>query len=408
MRLRDVRVTHKDGTIALEPVSFDVAPGEVLAIVGPSGSGKTTLLRAVAGLVGAKGTVELGGRDVTGLTTDRRDLAMVFEADTLISFLDVQENLGFGLRLHHVEKGEQNERVDAEARRLRLGRLLSRKPASLSAGESGRANIGRALVRPASAWLFDEPLAHLDPGERFDLRHRLVQEVKRQGVATLYVTHDPVEALAVGDRIAVLHQGRLVQVDTPRVLYERPANVFVATFVASQPLGLVTGRLVRSGGLAGVRLGERIVPFWAALPPELEGYQDRDVALAWRPEDVEDAVGVDDPNVARIRGVVVATEFTGPWVLAVLDIDAPPAAGAGIEAWIPVSDRARLVARLPRDHPVQVGTSLMLAVDAARAHVFDPVTGVALGHPADLERLPSATWATPANAEDDQRGGGGR
>jgi len=403
-----VKVTHKDGQVALEQVSFDVAPGEVLAIVGPSGSGKTTLLRAVAGLVDYTGTVELGGRDVTGVSTDRRDLAMVFEASTLISFLDVQENLGFGLRLHHVEKGEQSERVDAEARRLRLGRLLSRKPASLSAGESGRANIGRALVRPASAWLFDEPLAHLDPGERFELRHRLVQEVKRQGVATLYVTHDPVEALAVGDRIAVLHQGRLVQVDTPRVLYERPANVFVATFVASQPLGLVTGRLVRSGGLAGVRLGERIVPFWAALPPELEGYQDRDVALAWRPEDVEDAVGVDDPNVARIRGVVVATEFTGPWVLAVLDIDAPPAAGAGIEAWIPVSDRARLVARLPRDHPVQVGTSLMLAVDAARAHVFDPVTGVALGHPADLERLPSATWATPANAEDDQRGGGGR
>ena len=395
MRVRDLRVTHKDGTVALEPVSFDVAPGEVLAIVGPSGSGKTTLLRAVAGLVGARGTVELGGRDVTGLTTDRRDLAMVFEADTLISFLDVQENLGFGLRLHHVEKGEQNERVDAEARRLRLGRLLSRKPASLSAGESGRANIGRALVRPASAWLFDEPLAHLDPGERFDLRHRLVQEVKRQGVATLYVTHDPVEALAVGDRIAVLHQGRLVQDDSPRVLYERPANVFVATFVASQPLGLVTGRLVRAAGLAGVRLGERIVPFWAGLPPELEGYQDRDVALAWRPEDVEDAVGVDDPNVARIRGVVVATEFTGPWVLAVLDIDAPPAAGAGIEGWIPVSDRARLVARLPRDHPVHLGMPLTLAVDAARAHVFDPVTGVALGHPADLERLPSGDVGDP-------------
>ena len=147
-----MKVTHKDGQVALEQVSFDVAPGEVLAIVGPSGSGKTTLLRAVAGLVDYTGTVELGGRDVTGVTTDRRDLAMVFEASTLISFLDVQENLGFGLRLHHVEKAAQNERVDAEARRLRLGRLLSRKPASLSAGESGRANIGRALVRPASAW----------------------------------------------------------------------------------------------------------------------------------------------------------------------------------------------------------------------------------------------------------------
>jgi multiple sugar transport system ATP-binding protein len=380
-----VTVTHKDGTLALERISFEVAPGEVLAIVGPSGSGKTTLLRAVAGLVAVTGTVELGGRDVAGVSTDHRDLAMVFEADTLISFLTVQENLAFGLRLHHVEEGERNERVDAEARRLRLGRLLGRKPAGLSAGESGRANIGRVLVRQASAWLFDEPLAHLDPGERFQLRQRLVQEVKRHGVATLYVTHDPVEALAVGDRVAVLRQGRLVQVDPPRALYARPVNVFVATFVASQPLGLVTGRVVHAAGLAGVRLGERTVPFWAGLPPELEGYQDRDVALAWRPEDVKDAGGVDDPNATRLRGMVVATEFTGPSVLAVLEFEAPPATGAGIDEWMPAGDRARLIARLPRDHPVQLGMSLTVAVDAARAHVFDPATGVALRHPADLE-----------------------
>jgi multiple sugar transport system ATP-binding protein len=169
----------------------------------------------------------------------------------------------------------------------------------------------------------------------------------------------------------------------------------VATFVASQPLGLVTGRLVHAAGLAGVRLGERTVPFWEGLPPELEGYRDRDVALAWRPEDVKDAAGVDDPNVARLRGVVVATEFTGPSVLAVLELDAPPATGAGIEWWMPASDRARLVARLPRDHPVRLGTPLTLAVDAAQAHVFDPATGVALRHPADLERLPSDDVAAP-------------
>jgi len=384
VRLRDVRVMREDGTVALERVSLDVAPGEVLAIVGPSGSGKTTLLRAVAGLVKVSGTVELGGRDVTGVSTDRRDLAMVFETDALIPFLDVHDNLGFGLRLHHVPEDERNERVGAEATRLRLGRLLSRKPASLSAGERARADMGRALVRRPSAWLLDEPLAHLDPAERLDVRHRLVQEVKRQGVATLYVTHDPVEALAVGDRVAVLHQARLVQVDAPRALYARPMDVFVATFVASQPLGLVIGRLVRAAGLAGVQVGDRTVPFWAGLPPELEGYQDRDVALGWRPEDVQDAAGVDDPDVARLRGVVVATEFTGPSVLAFLELDAPPATGEGVEPWVPPGDRARLVARLPRDHPVQLGMFLTLAVDAARAHVFDPATGVALWHPVDL------------------------
>src|SRR4051794_5221536 len=257
------------------------------------------------------------------------------------------------------------------------------------AGERAGADMGGALIRGPPAWLLDEPLAHLDPAERFEVRHRLVQEVKRQKVATLYVTHDPVEALAVGDRVAVLHQARLVQVASPRVLYARPANVFVATFVASQPLGLVTGRLVRAAGLAGVQLGERTVPFWAGLPPELEGYQDRDVALGWRPEDVQDATGVDDPDLARLRGLVVATEFTGPSVLAFVELDAPPATGEGVEPRVPPGDRARLVARLPRDHPVRLGMFLTLAVDAARAHVFDPTTGIALWHPVDLEHVPS-------------------
>ena len=395
MRLRDVRVTREDGTVALEQVSLDVAPGELLAIVGPSGSGKTTLLRAVAGLVKAGGTVELGGRDVTGMTTDRRDLGMVFETGALVSILDVHDNLGLGLRLHHVPKDERNERVDAEAIRLRLGRVLRRKPAGLSAGERARTDIGRALVRRPTAWLLDEPLAHLDPGERFELRHRLVEEVKKQGVATLYVTHDPVEALAVGDRVAVLHQAHLVQVDTPRALYARPLSLFVATLLASQPLGLVTGRLVGAAGLAGVRVGDRTLPFWAGLPAGLEGYEGRDVVLGWRPEDVQDAASVDDPNVARLRGVVVATEFTGPSVLAFVELDAPPPIGEGVELWVPPGDRARLVARLPRDHPVQLGMFLTVAVDAARAHVFDPATGVAVLHPGDTEQEPSR----PADVE---------
>ena len=385
MRLRDVRVTREDGTVALEQVSLDVAPGELLAIVGPSGSGKTTLLRAVAGLVQAGGTVELAGRDVAGVSTDRRDLAMVFETGALVSILDVHDNLGLGLRLHHVPKDERNERVDAEATRMRLWRLLGRKPASLSAGERARTDIGRALVRRPSAWLLDEPLAHLDPAERFELRRRLVHEVKRHGVATLYVTHDPVEALAVGDRVAVLRQGRVVQVDTPRALYARPVDVFVASFLASQPLGLVIGRLVSAAGVAGVRVGDRTVPFWAGPPPELEGHQNRDVVLGWRPEDVLDAAGVDDPDVTRLRGVVVATEFTGPSVLAFVELDAPAPTGDGVEPWVRPGGRAVLVARLPRDHPVQLGMSFTLAVDAAQAHVFSPETGLALWHPVDLE-----------------------
>jgi multiple sugar transport system ATP-binding protein len=309
---------------------------------------------------------------------------MVFETSTLISFLDLEGNIGFGLRMHKVPKDERQDRVASEAGRLRLGGLLKRKPASLSAGESGRAHIGHALVRRPAAWLLDEPLAHLDPAERFELRRRLVREAKQQNVPTLYVTHDPAEALAVGDRVAVLEDGQLVQVDTPRDLYERPANAFVATFVAAEPLGLLLARVIRSGGLAGFQVGDRTLPFWSGLPGELEAHVSRAVVLAFRAEDVRDAADVDDPDVTRLHGIVVATEFTGPSVLATVQIEAPAPSCPGLDPPLPPTDQARLVARLPREHPVQLATDLTLAVHAARAHVFDATTGGALWHPADL------------------------
>lgn len=376
LRVRDLRVAHPDGRVAIEEITLDVLPGQVVAVVGPSGSGKTTMLRAIAGLVAAGGTIEIDGRDVTHVATPERNLAMVFEGGSLIPSRDVAENLHFGLRLHGVAAPERDEQVMSQARRLRLRHLLARKPGSLSAGESGRANIGRALVRRPSAWLLDEPLAHLDPVERFELRHRLVEDVKTQGVPALYVTHDPVEALAVGDRVAVLRNGRLDQVGTPRDLYDRPVNAFVATFVTTQPVGLLPARVVASG----FQVGDRTLPLWAGLPPELAGYVDRPVVLALRAEDVADAAGVDDPDVARLRGIVVATEFTGPSVMAAVELDAPPVTGPGVESLVASANRARLTARLPRDHAVQLASPLTLAVDAARAHVFDVETGEAIWH----------------------------
>jgi multiple sugar transport system ATP-binding protein len=377
LRVQGLRAAHPDGRVAIEEITLDVAPGEVVAVVGPSGSGKTTMLKAVAGLVRAAGTVEIDGRDVSRTPPQDRNLAMVFESGSLISFLDVAENVGFGLRLHGVPADERHEQVASQARRLRLRHLLARKPGTLSAGESGRANIGRALVRRPSVWLLDEPLAHLDPAERFELRHRLVEEAKSQAVPTLYVTHDPAEALAVGDRVAVLRDGRLLQVGRPRDLYDRPVNAFVATFVTTQPVGLLPARVVRSG----FQVGDRTLPLWAGLPPELAGYLDRTVVLALRAEDVADAAGIDDPDVARLRGLVVATEFTGPSVMAAVEFDAPPLTGPAVESLVAPADRARLVARLSRDHPVQLASYLTLAVDAARAHVFDLQTGDALWHP---------------------------
>jgi multiple sugar transport system ATP-binding protein len=270
---------------------------------------------------------------------------MVLEGGSLIPFLDVTENVGFGLRLHGVPASERRERVTSQAWRLRLAHLLDRKPGSLSAGERGRADVAHALVRRPSAWLLDEPLAHVDAGERLELRHRIVEEVKAQGVPTLYVTHHPEEALAVGDRVAVLRDGRLVQVGTPHDLYDRPANAFVATFVTSEPVGLLPARVVRSG----FRVGDRTLPLWAGLPPELAGYVDRTVVLGLRAEDVGEAAGVDDPDVVRLRGIVVATEFTGRSVMATVELDAPPGTGQGVKSLIAPADHAPLVAGLLPD-----------------------------------------------------------
>jgi multiple sugar transport system ATP-binding protein len=175
----------------------------------------------------------------------------------------------------------------------------------------------------------------------------------------------------------------MVQVDTPRALYARPVDAFVAAFVTTQPVGLLAARVVGSGGLAGFHVGSRTLPLWSGLPEELAGHVGADVVLAFRPEDVRDAATVQDPDVARLPGVVAATEFTGSWVFAVVEIDAPPPRPAGLDALIRRADRARLVVRLPREHPVTLAADLTLAVDATRAHVFDPGTGRALWHPAD-------------------------
>jgi multiple sugar transport system ATP-binding protein len=260
----------------------------------------------------------------------------------------------------------------------------------LSAGERGRADLARALVRRPSAWLLDEPLAHLDPLERFEVRHQLVLAAKEQGVPTIYVTHDALEALAVGDRVAVLQNGRLVQVDTPRGLYSRPVNAFVATFVTSQPVGLLAANVVRVGQFAGFQVGDRTLPFWAGLPAVLEWYANRPVVLALRAEEVRDAAEVDDPDVAGLRGIVVATEFTGPSVIAAVQLDAPAPVCPGLEPLVTPTDRARLFARLPREHPVQLAAYLTLAVDPARAHIFDPRTGLAVWHPADTHEAQSS------------------
>jgi multiple sugar transport system ATP-binding protein len=378
--LDDVTVVHQDGTVALHHVTLLAGQGELLVVLGPSGSGKSTLLRAVAGLTGVRsGEVRIGGRQVTGLPVRDRDVAMVFESGGLLPFLDVAGNLGWGLRARRVPKAEVSERVSTQARGLRLTRLLSRKPPALSAGERGLVGVGRALVRAPAVFLFDEPLAHLDAADRIRTRRRIVEVIRGLGVTTLYVTHDQSDALAIADRVALLRAGTVVQLGRPLELYQRPANLFVAGFVGSPPMGLLPARLVVSAGSAGFRVGARTLPLWAPVPAELRDSVGRDVVLGVRPEAVYDATDGTDPDLVALPATVLSVEHTGPEKIVTVEVPAPPVTAPG-------ADRAeiagaRLRSRFPPDSPVRPGVSVQVAVDAAAAHVFDAATGDALCHP---------------------------
>jgi ABC-type sugar transport system ATPase subunit len=381
--LEDVTVMYGNGATALDRVSVGAGPGEILAVLGPSGSGKSTLLRAVAGLVPVtSGEVLIDGRNVTRLPVDERRVAMVFESNTVIPFLDVSENLGWGLQIRKVPSGEARKRVRTQAQGLRLSRFLGRMPKTLSSGELSRVGIGHALVHAPSAFLFDEPLAHLDAHQRWAVRRRILEVVKAHRVATIYVTHDQEEAMGIADRIALLDAGTVVQVSTPRVLYARPANVFAAGFVGSPTIGLLPARPVDSDDRGGYRVGARILPLWRSLPAELTGLVDRDVVLGIRPEQVHEAGADSDPDAVTLPATVALIEATGPDAVVTLELAAPAVSVPGSRSWETGGQgRARLRARFARDTQLRPGETVQIAVDVSRAHVFDAATGRALHHP---------------------------
>jgi multiple sugar transport system ATP-binding protein len=231
-----------DGTVALRDVTLLARPGELLAVLGPSGCGKSTALRAIAGLTKlASGRVLIAGQ-ITTAEPAYRDVAMVFENTHLVPFMGVARNMSFGLESRHVPKDQVRARVDQQARRLRITRLLGRKPGSISTGERGQVGVGRALVRTPKAFRLDEPLAHVDAQERARMRRVIAETVKQAGVSTVYVTHDQTDALAIGDRVAVLNACRVAQIGTPRELYDEPADLFVADFVGAVPMGQLEAR----------------------------------------------------------------------------------------------------------------------------------------------------------------------
>ena len=381
--LDDVSRVYPDGTAAVSHLNLYVRDGELLVVVGPSGCGKSTTLRLIAGIEPLSGgTISIGGRPMTNVPAHQRDLAMVFEAGALYPHMTASDNLRFGLAVRKLPAGEIEERVGAESRVLRIGRLLDRLPRTLSAGQRQRVAIGRATVRVPSVFLLDEPLTHLDAGERIRLRTELARILHGLGVTAIYVTHDQDQAMAIGDRVAVMRAGVVEQVAEPRALYRRPANTFVASFVGEPAMALVAGRLEPGDGGAQVVLGGQRLPFPGTPSGALRTRVGAPVTVGIRPEHLADAA------TAAPRAVLSTTaarvERLGAELLVRCTLDAPQVHvpdTPGVDVDLEPADQATLAARFPARHPVRRGDRVELAVDTTQLCYFDPASGEALWHP---------------------------
>jgi multiple sugar transport system ATP-binding protein len=387
----DVAKVYPDGTRAVSRFDLDVADGEFMVLVGPSGCGKTTALRMVAGLEEiTEGLISIGERVVNHVPARDRDIAMVFQSYALYPHLSVYDNIAFGLRLHKMKKDEIDRRVQEAARILGLEQLLKRKPRALSGGQRQRVAMGRAIVRQPQAFLMDEPLSNLDAKLRVQLRAEVSSLVDDLGTTTIYVTHDQVEAMTMGDRVAVMRKGELQQVDTPQQLYDRPVNLFVGGFIGSPAMNMVEATLERSNGALAASVGsQRIVLEQEKVDahPGLGEYEGRTVILGIRPEDLQDAaLAPDTPQDRRLRGRVVLREALGSEIQAHFLIDARPAltddvrelaADVGEE----LTDQAphtTMVGRFGAGSGVRQGQEAEVAVDTQALHFFDPDTGAGI------------------------------
>jgi multiple sugar transport system ATP-binding protein len=393
----DVTKVYGDGTTAVSDLNLDVQDGEFIVLVGPSGCGKTTALRMVAGLETiSRGTIRIGDRVVNTVPPKERDIAMVFQNYALYPHMSVYDNMAFGLKLRKLSKKEIDRRVREAASILGLDEFLSRKPKALSGGQRQRVAMGRAIVREPKAFLMDEPLSNLDAKLRVQMRSEIARIQHELRVTTLYVTHDQVEAMTMGDRVAVIRRGLLQQVDTPQYLYDHPQNLFVAGFIGSPAMNMVEATIARSDGsvvaeFGGLRLGIPDEVF--ARRPDLKRFEGKQVVLGLRPEDMEDASLVADaPADRRIRANVVLREALGADVVAHFKVQAPPvitedvkelAHDVGAEALQAVEQEAAqgettFVARLNPRTGARVGEPIELVVDVGRLHFFDGDTGLGI------------------------------
>jgi multiple sugar transport system ATP-binding protein len=388
----EVSKVYADGTNAVSGLTFDVTDGEFMVLVGPSGCGKTTALRMVAGLEEVSdGTVRIGEQVVNNMPSRDRDIAMVFQSYALYPHLSVYDNIAFGLRLKKVAKDEIDKRVKDAAKVLDLEAFLDRKPKALSGGQRQRVAMGRAIVRQPQAFLMDEPLSNLDAKLRVQMRAEIARLQQDLGVTTLYVTHDQVEAMTMGDRVAVMRKGKLQQVASPQELYDRPVNLFVGGFIGSPSMNMLEGTLEGDGDGLSVRIGEQVLELDRSLAearPALAAYTGKPVVVGIRPEDLDDAgLEHDAPAARRMRGTVELREALGSEIIVHLDVDAPQAvtdevrelaAEAGRAAPTGQSTKATVVGRFSARSEVKPGDGIEAAVDTRFLHFFDPQSGLGI------------------------------
>ena len=364
------------GTVAVEDVNLRVEDGEFMVLVGPSGCGKSTLLRMIAGLEDVTdGRISVGARDVTELAPRRRDVAMVFQSYALYPHMSVRQNIGYGLKVRGTPKAETKRRVEEVAALLGLDELLERRPAQLSGGQRQRVAMGRAIVREPQAFLMDEPLSNLDAKLRVGVRTSLAQLHARLGVTTVYVTHDQTEAMTLGQRVAVMRDGRILQVDEPQTLYRHPVDLFVAAFIGTPAMNLVEARIEGDDAVFG--------QFRVPLDPRRRPPRDaRSVVLGMRPESFEDSAFA-PPELPRVEAEIEVLEELGSDVHVFFHVDAPRIGTEALEAreddaTLLVEDKALFNARVDPRTKAAIGSRMRLAVDPHRFHFFDPKTGKSL------------------------------
>src|SRR3954463_2830095 len=380
-----VAKVYPDGTRAVHDFNLEIGDGELMVVVGPSGCGKTTALRMLAGLEEiSEGEIRIGDRVVNELTPKDRDIAMVFQSYALYPHMTVEQNLAFGLKLRKMSKQDISERVRRAAQILEIEEFLKRKPRALSGGQRQRVAMGRAIVREPQAFLMDEPLSNLDAKLRVQMRAEIHQLQRRLGVTTIYVTHDQVEAMTMGDRVAVMNAGHLQQVDTPQVLYDQPVNEFVAGFIGSPSINLVEAQLARSNGHLEVAIGDHRLTVDDALARNRSGLADyigRHVILGAGPEAFEDAsLASDAPADRRLRVTCDLTEPLGAEILVHFSMGAPriatsaTAADVGDDAQVSFAEEeatsSRLVARVDPKSRIAEHSEIELAVDTSRLYFF--------------------------------------